>query len=1193
MLKRLELIGFKSFAEKTQFDFGPGITAIVGPNGSGKSNVVDAVRWILGEQSAKSLRGGEMADVIFNGSTTRRSLGMAEVTLTLDNSKRVLGIEADEVQVTRRVYRSGEGEYLINKQPARLRDIKDLFLGSGAGADAYCIIAQGRVEAMLQASTRDRRTIFEEAAGISRFKAKKAETLRKLEHTDQNLQRLRDIMEEVERQLRNVRLQAAKAQRYREYSERLKELRIALSLEEYDGLAQQLSTAQERTEQLRGNLKAESARIDTGEMELHNQDRALAELDRQGRAAQAALAGAQERIATSQTALQHEWQLLANLEDELAQARLRACQLRSQLGALTAALKQAESELAEADVACVQQARAVAQCDQELLDAANRLAELRKQADHHRTAWLEHVQLAARLHNELVSFDAQIASLESHRRRIDQRTTHASTNLQRVDLDLAELGASAAKIERELLVLRQELQHHRQERERTRQTAESVARRLVSLREERSSLAGRIAVLETLEQRRDGLNSAVKRILEAVELSGPDSWGTVQGLVADLLTVQGPHAQLIDAALGERAQALLFLDSQKLRQTLESAQATLEGRVIFLPYSGRGAGRLTETLPLEHPGLVAAAVSLVSCTRPELDGLAEQLLGRTLIVKDLAAACEIMAQLPGWRCVTLLGEVLESDGTLTIGSAKAEVGILSRKSELRELRQNEARLDEQLANLERELGALRERLTGFDQTEVQLHERQQALAAQDADIRSRMEQHKDRQAGLTEEVKLGHVEMRQVELELEELRQSRAKVQERASDTHRSELESQMVFQAAEAQLPTLEEMRRARQEAVVAARVALAKAEERREAVVAKLAQSQEDYRYKSSELERADDKLSALVHKIQQSRLLLLQTHAQQAEAYLHKETSESVLRRLELDLHQVRQERDALASEIHANRERLRVLQGQVHERELEISDLRHRMQGLCTRLQEDHEVDLAALHKHYQKPSLALDHQAALEEIAELRKKIARLGSVSLDSLQELQELEARAGSLQTQLTDLLSAKASLEEIINRINNDSRKLFSDTLESVRGHFQELFRKLFGGGMADIVLEDPEDILESGIEIIARPPGKELRSISLLSGGEKTLTAVALLLAIFRSKPSPFCILDEVDAALDEANTGRFSAVLREFLDRSQFIMITHSKKTMAMADVLYGITMQEAGVSKRVAVRMEDWPDTAAA
>jgi chromosome segregation protein len=334
-------------------------------------------------------------------------------------------------------------------------------------------------------------------------------------------------------------------------------------------------------------------------------------------------------------------------------------------------------------------------------------------------------------------------------------------------------------------------------------------------------------------------------------------------------------------------------------------------------------------------------------------------------------------------------------------------------------------------------------------------------------------------------------------------------------------------------------------------------------------------------------------LLGRLEHNQLALLQTTELQAQAFLAKEHAEAASAVVQTAAAAARVERTQELERTQASRQKQQALQEQVHTQELAASDHRHRLDTLSARLREEHELELAALYHEYQQPEQALDHAAAQNEIADLRKKITRLGSVSLDALQELQELETRAGTLQTQHDDLMSAKTALEEIIGKINNDSRKLFSEMLDTVRTHFQELFRKLFGGGMADIVLEDATDILESGIEIIARPPGKELRSISLLSGGEKTLTAVALLLAIFRSKPSPFCILDEVDAALDEANTGRFASVLREFLDRSQFIMITHSKKTMAMADVLYGITMQEAGVSKRVAVRLDEWPETAAA
>jgi len=633
---------------------------------------------------------------------------------------------------------------------------------------------------------------------------------------------------------------------------------------------------------------------------------------------------------------------------------------------------------------------------------------------------------------------------------------------------------------------------------------------------------------------------------------------------------------------------------------------------------------------------------LVTCEHPELAGLPVQLLGRTLIVRDLQLARQLASEARGYRLVTLQGEVLEPDGTLTVGTHHAEAGIVSRKSELRELRQQVTELDQRIAENERDLIALRERLQTLDAEAGSLQEQVDVLAEQSADLRSRLNQHRQRREGLHEEVTLSQREISAVEREAAELEAALQQARAQAEAAEKQVTALQTRLDAADKEVRECELQRQQRQQEFTTARVGLAKVEERLSNLRAKHRQIESDLQQRRQEQAVGQQHVTAARARLVDNQRTMLEASAALAHWYLDKEAAEHRLTELTQQRELQRQERQQLAEKAQAARSEWQAQQEQAHTHELEANDLRHRRDTLADRLREDYQVELAELYERAVQriqqgevkgqesgvseegiseqesglvdgasdpssltsdpsplaPPSAVDQALTLsetdlavatEEIAELRRKLNRLGSVNLDSLQELAELETRSATLGTQFEDLTTAKRSLEDIINTINQDSRRLFADTFATIRGHFQELFRKLFGGGMADVVLEDENDILESGIEVIARPPGKELRSISLMSGGEKTLTAVALLLAIFRSKPSPFCILDEVDAALDEANIGRYTAVLRDFLDRSQFIIITHSKRTMAAADVLYGITMQESGISKQVAVRFEDWPD----
>ena len=1234
MLKRLELIGFKSFAEKTQFSFPAGITAIVGPNGSGKSNIVDAVRWLLGEQSAKSLRGGEMADVIFNGSTSRRSFGMAEVTMTFDNGRRILATDAAEVDITRRVYRSGEGEYLINHEVCRLKDIKDLFLGTGAGSDAYCIIEQGRVDVLLQSSTRERRTIFEEAAGISRFKARKTETLRKLERVDQNVQRLRDIIEEVEKQLRSVKLQAAKAQRYQEYTSRLKELRVSLGLEEFHQLTERLQAETAVLEGLRAGLHERAAQAEAWEGDTRRLEETLGRIDEEVHRQEALLAGARQEIAAAQTTLGHEQSLSADLETDLAASRAKTTELKGRVATLAEAAAQAAGQLQGVETHSHEQRHGVRALEDLLQAAVLRLAELNAQIQTDKAEHLEQMRQAARLHNDVVGYKAQVDNLARERERLRLRSEQAAEHLASLDVELQELSQADEALQARLGAARHALAEQRQERERLRQLRDETAKIIADLREQRSGLASRIEVLEGLERSHEGLGTGVREVLALLEQPDPGPWRTVLGMVADFLTVRHEYAPLIDLALGDRAQRLLVRDAAVLAEALAGRGQPFTGRVSFLPL---GLGRTPLTAPPQEsatsalarcnphtdvsepdrrclpvtpggqPGAVAAAEQLVSCENPELSNLPAQLLGGTLVVRDLAAARLIARHTSGYRLVTLQGELLEPDGTLTVGTHHAEAGILSRKSELRELRHHAAGLDRRIAETDRDMADLRDHVAALDAQAANYQEEIDVLAEQAADLRSRLGQHRQRRQGLHEEVTLSRSEISGLERELDTLREAwhQAGIQAEAADRKVQALHARL--EGADSEIRDRELQRQQHQQEVTAAKVALAKVEERLTALRGKHRQLETDLEQRRQEWDQIEQHLAGVTARLRESECTMLQASAALAQWYLDKEAAERQVLHLARERDLQRHERQLLAERAHAARSEWQAQQEQAHARELEANELRHRRDTLVERLREDYQINLAELYQQHltiehggpriEAPSIldprsssrALDAAVANEEISELRRKLSRLGSVNLDSLHELAELETRAASLQTQFDDLVSAKRSLEEIIQTINQDSRRLFTETLSSIRVHFQELFRKLFGGGMADIVLEDENDILESGIEIIARPPGKELRSISLMSGGEKTLTAVALLLAIFRSKPSPFCILDEVDAALDEANISRYTAVLREFLDQSQFIIITHSKRTMAGADVLYGITMQESGVSKQVAVRFEDWPE----
>jgi chromosome segregation protein len=1198
MLKRLELIGFKSFADKTRFDFAPGLTGIVGPNGSGKSNVVDAVRWILGEQSAKSLRGGEMADVIFNGSSSRKSLGMAEVSLVFDNTRRLINLDADEVQLTRRVYRDGTGEYLINGQAARLKDFKEMFLGSGAGAGGYTIIAQGRVDELLQASTKDRREIFDEAAGISRFKARKQETLRKLAAAEANLTRSQDRLDSLDAQLRTLRMQAAKAQKFREYSDRLRDLRVAVGLREYRDLTAALDAEQASLAHLQATLTGANQRTSELEQRLRTLDWDLSCAEEGLRHQDGKLAEARQQIAGHETTWKHERLAAATHEAELLRLGKQRAELGYRLRALEAETARAAAAAAAAEQQVQAEQHAADAVAAQLAAATEQLASLNHQAAAARNRQFELVSEAAAARSTATASLTQVQRLQADFTRklteLHQQTARRAALAEA----LHGLGQADADVQARLSAARTRLETLQHDRTRLTDELQHVQTTLEALRVQQGDLRGRIEVLEDLDRSLAGLGAGVRAVLDQLATSNP-AQSDILGLVADLITVPHEVAPLVELALGEAAQRFVVRSPEAVASVV-AAIGPVPGRVGFVPYRAPTVTPLSLDSPPAtvapppdaHP---AASVSLAACVASELPGLPTQLLGNVLLADTLADAWAWHRAYPHCRVVTRTGELLEPDGTLTIGPPRFEAGLVSRKSELRELRDHLQTVTDQIAATEVQLAERRQQMdhaTGvIEATTAELEllsgeagDLQQKIARQ----RQQVEQLDELIALLESEMAVQQDEVRRGEAAWVTARLQADQAEQAAEDLKQQLADLQEAIESAEAARDTA-------QEAHTAAQVALSRAVADRDRARDRVAQLESDHRKRRVEAVDLAAAERTLRGRLLESTLMQLRASAGLAEAYRQKEHRERLIAELTTQAAASRTQREQLREQVQQERSAWQTQQHQVHEAALRVHDLQSRRTAVADRIREDYAIELAELAAADPPAGEPTEQPTAAEaqaEIDELRKKLTRLGSVNMEALEELTRLEAEFHHLQSQHEDLAQARHSLQEIIDTINADSRKLFLQTLTAVRGYFQELFRKLFGGGQADIVLEDESDVLECGIEITARPPGKELRSLSLLSGGEKTLTAVALLLAIFRNKPSPFCILDEVDAALDEANTSRLAGVLREFLDRSQFIVITHKKRTMAALDRLWGVTMQESGVSRLLPLRFEDWPDDAA-
>jgi chromosome segregation protein len=1186
MLKALELHGFKSFCDKTRFEFPAGITVVVGPNGSGKSNIVDAIKWVLGEQSAKSLRGAAMADVIFKGTSKRRPASSAEATIIFDNSDRRFEFDADEVLVTRRAYRSGEGEYLINGQACRLRDIKDMFRGTGVGTDAYSLIEQGKVDSLLQASAKDRRAIFEEAAGISRFKAKKVEAQRRLERVDQNLLRLSDIVDEVDSRLRRLKSQASKARRYKEHSDRLQSLRTQVGRVDWQELSSKLITLDGLLTSLFVEKGASTEELEAEQQRLNAIDAELEQVELDLRSIEARASQNREQLAAGESLIGRERETLVELDEQLDRQRSQMLGLSGRAGDLKTQLDDALAQLQAAESDHGAKTESLAKYRTSLDEATAALNEAKVTAEAKRNDYVTNVRSAADLGNQII---AQQSLLEANQARTDK----AEEELARFEAQLAtanakrdklaqqhqeaadELASAAADLEaKEAEVLKQ-----RQRQEQLRQEQAEWSRR-------NAAAVERMKVLEEIEQRMEGIESGVKEILERAAAEVPGPFAGVRGMVADLLQATDVKmAEMLEVALGVRAQDLVVAGSQ-LFEALEAEEATFRGRVGFMRLHSSPPVRLGPPVDLSgQSGVIGRAEDFVS-TGPEYQHLVQWLLRDTWFVETLTDAMQYSRSVSSpLRFVTGDGQFVDRDGRLVVGKVKTAIGLLSRRTELRELGTKVASLQAEIQQRDGELAQQEQAAKASEEVGQRLAADQEQRKQAEAESRLKLASAEERVAEFAQQLETARNEQQQAAgdvagmlTQLTSQRESLSVVEalvktlETAVATHRTELSA-------------LESSVDVAQQATTEWQVAVAKSEQRLEALRSQCDQLQRDQSERRQALEAAAEQTERLFARQASSELRILNATAELSERYL---ANESFLVEGTAQLTQasdLRRQRTEVNGSLDQTRERLRSIEQQAHAHEMSAEKLRHERGVLADRLEEDYGI---TTHLLEQAPSAdELAERAEVDaEISELRRKITNLGAVNMDALDELNELESRHTTLGDQYRDLVEAKENLERIIQKINADSRRLFSETLDAIRGSFQVLFRKLFGGGTADIVLEEDVDILESGIDILATPPGKQSLSLSLLSGGERALTAVALLMAIFEYRPSPFCVLDEVDGPLDEANIGRFVGTLQDFLKWTKFVVVTHSKRTMTCANTLYGVTMQESGISKRVSVRFED-------
>ncbi len=1198
-LKSLELIGFKSFADKTIFEFHEGVTAIVGPNGCGKSNVLDAVRWVLGEQSAKALRGGEMADVIFNGTDSRKPLGFSEVSLTFSDCAQELGVDWHDVRVSRRVYRDGNSEYLLNKTICRLKDIHNLFADTGVGRSAYSIMEQGKIDLILSSRPEDRRTVFEEAAGITKYKGQKKEALRKLEATEANLLRIGDIIKEVKRQIGSLQRQAGKARRYQALMADLQVLDTHHSRRKLEELEAELEHCRAAIKGFEEKERETLAKIEANENELAGKRGELDNIDARIGDARAEVQRLHSEMSTHRSRIEFNKQRAQEI------AELVERYTRDIASAETKRNEQA-SQIQEADALIEKTTHLLEAKEKELTELTVRSASLRTQRTE-REGELQELQIAlSKAENRIGALGDEIASTKSRRDSTFARVTELATEIGHATKarDEAQSAFERAKTTSEteqqtvenffnaVRAAEQQLQAHQHS---LGETEKDFFQNERAIAEKQS----RLEILRQLNEEGEGLAKGSQAVLKG--LDDPERIRpALAGALVSALKVDREYIPALEAAFGRNVHAILLNDPTLATDILRRVANNSLGQAALALPELTATGRDDHLAELPS-GAISWAIDKVDVPEP-IQQLVRRLLRGVALVPDLETALRLKKEHPVLQFATVAGEFISTAGIVFGGSVNnPATSLLGRNALISDATDEVQYLEEQRAAIAARRGEMQEASGSFTSELEKARARHQAA-------------HSDQSQSAAQILLLEH-QLRAAEEKFHQLQRERTTLEQQTtlSDERLAQLEQELASlntSVAEQQVRRTAATDASQQahlheeetaEQLQSLRLAVATERQRQENLVSQrlpMAAREEELR------ELIDARRSDITNY--ERRLELQQTESAQAQDAIDSHTSE--VTRAEENVAATAQERstrlvtvNCLESELRGIRNSLNELHDARGQEQVRQTQLQLRVENLLEHVTRRYQLDLrefASDHYAFQKtlrvqlkrrePEAGESPEVEPTEveniIGELTRQLDAMGPVNLDAVHEYDELEERHRFLETQNNDLTASRKELLDVISKINSTTQKLFAETFAQVRINFREMFAELFGGGRADLSLVDEGNPLDCGIDISAKPPGKQLQSVSLLSGGERTMTAVALLFAIYMVRPSPFCILDEMDAPLDESNINRFIKVLDRFVEQSQFIIITHNKRTIAKADVLYGVTMEERGISKLVGMKL---------
>lgn len=1185
-LKKLELYGFKSFAQRTEIVFDEGITGIVGPNGSGKSNIGDAVRWVLGEQSAKTLRGASMSDVIFNGTQKRKPLSYCEVSLVFDNDDHALAMEAAEVMVTRRVYRNGESEYYLNRTACRLKDVVDLFRDTGIGKEGYSIIGQGRIDEILSRKSEDRRQVFEEAAGIVKFKARKEEADKKLQRTLENLERVDDILDELTKRLKPLEEQSRNARVYLELSTELKDLDLNLFLIRSDRararlseLESELLTVQTILADTESNLTDKTTRRDETQNRIDQLEEAITKARTELMECAEHVHESQKKLSALQSRRETRSENRQRIVREQEEAQERLAEIEKDHVRIQADVEKQHSLIADAEqiLRATQEAAEKAQAKEKEADAA---------LEAQKAAVIDQMNRLSDVRNDKTRLNTMQAQMETRLTEIEE----SSGALQEQEAALRE---ALTAVEKQMETENQHQQQCQEKLAQARQASDEADAAYANLRadvEKQSAdmqaAASRHNVLTEMTRDMEGYNMAVRRAMTYAKQRGLTG---VKGVLAQLMTVPQAYETAIDMALGAAQQNIVTDTEETAKELINYLRQNRLGRATFLPMSAIRGKTLygNERNALKLPGCLGVASELVQCA-PEYRGIVENLLGRTVIADNLDHGIPIMrAGNHAFRLVTLEGDVMHSGGSMTGGSAQSKVSnLLSRERELKELtaklQTGRAELDKCRQELTQRQQTAQEKRQKVSDAVNALHQQEIAVAREQArresvfaDLNTHLQRMQE-----TEQARVQlHQSLEDIRQQLETIEHQRTGAQGDQSAMEQKTIEMQNALVKARAEASAENDRLMVRTLQLSDLRHGLSDLERDE-------AHAQQD----QAQILREQERREQLLHEMDELDAIdendMKREEAESARRQKEQLRQESAAQAIEQRRSQAQSDLRDILSDMENLHEAYNRDSEKLHKTELAKARIEGDQKNLQNRIWDTYKLTYAGAEEFRRTP---FDEKESDRRAAELQGQIRTLGTVNVGAVEEYAETKARVDDLTAQQQDLKRAEMDLRELIERLLIQMRSTFVENFSKMQGYFAETFTRLFGGGHAELKLMDPDDPLNCGIEVNAQPPGKKLQLLSLLSGGERALTAIAILFAMLKLKPTPFCILDEIEAALDDANIGYYADYLKEYSKGTQFIVVTHRKGTMERCNSLFGVAMEEQGVSRMVSVSLQDYQE----